>query len=54
MLRWPKALKKFMFEIFRYDGAGLSGGDLHHALQRQRLTLEYLDAGTKESTSSRK
>lgn len=27
MLSWPKALEKFMFEIFRYDGAGLSSGE---------------------------
>ncbi len=47
LLSWPKTLKALTFH-----GASITSRELHHSLQHQRLTLEYLDArGTDERDS---
>ena len=56
LLSWPKALRRFTFAACPYDGvhyenSTLDSGELQHALQRQRQTLEYLDARGADSNS---
>ncbi len=53
LLSWPKTLKALTFH-----GASITSLELHHSLQHQRLTLEYLDTratyarDSKSSTSN--
>ena len=56
VLSWPKALKRLTFVRYQnrhYKDPATVRSELHHILQHQRLTLEYLHFGMPNCTSGK-